>query len=52
MLSQAYVIAHLGKPQGDLTGFLKKDTHSTGVGRPYWGMVGRIENCPAGIFVA
>ena len=51
MLSRAYVIAHLGDPKGGLTGFLKKGTHSTGVGWPHWGMVGRIENCPAGIFV-
>ena len=41
-----------GRSTGGLTEFLKKGTHSTGVGRPYWGMVGRIENCPAGIFVA
>ena len=52
----AYVIAHLGAPQGvlivDETGFLKKGTHSAGVARQYSGTAGRIENCQIGVFVA
>ena len=53
---RAYVRDHLGDPEGvlivDETGFLKKGTHSAGVGRQYSGTAGRIENCQVGVFVA
>jgi SRSO17 transposase len=52
---QAYVIEHLGDPDGVLvlgeTGFLKKGTHSVGVKRQYSGTAGRIENCQVGVFL-
>src|SRR5215469_4216352 len=35
----------------DETGFLKKGTHSVGVGRQYSGTAGRIENCQVGVFL-
>ncbi len=35
----------------DETGFLKKGTHSVGVGRQYSGTAGRIENCQIGVFI-
>src|SRR6188472_3558647 len=53
---QAYVIQHLGDPDGvlilDETGFLKKGTKSAGVQRQYSGTAGRIENGQIGVFVA
>ena len=53
---RAYVGDHLGDPQGvlivDETEFLKKGTHSAGVGRQYTRTEGRIENCQVGVFVA
>jgi len=49
-----YVVDALGDPSGvlvvDETGFLKKGTHSVGVGRQYSGTAGRIENCQIGVF--
>jgi len=46
----------LGDPGGvlvvDETGFLKKGTHSVGVGRQYSGTAGRVENCQVGVFVS
>jgi len=49
-----YVVDALGDPAGvlvvDETGFLKKGTHSVGVGRQYSGTAGRIENCQIGVF--
>ena len=49
------VLAVLGDPTGvlvvDETGFLKKGTHSVGVGRQYSGTAGRIENCQVGVFL-
>lgn len=53
---RAYVVAHLGDPDGvlviDETGFLKKGTKSVGVKRQYSGTAGRIENCQVGVFLA
>jgi SRSO17 transposase len=50
-----YVIERLGDPSGvlvlDETGFLKKGSHSVGVGRQYSGTAGRIENCQVGVFL-
>ena len=50
---QAYVVQHLGDPQGGLildeTGFLKKGEKSAGVQRQYSGTAGRIENCQIGV---
>ena len=52
---QAYVVQHLGDPQGvlilDETGFLKKGEKSAGVQRQYSGTAGRIENCQIGVFL-
>jgi len=52
---RAYVVEHLGKPDGvlviDETGFLKKGTKSVGVQRQYSGTAGRIENCQIGVFL-
>jgi SRSO17 transposase len=49
------VLATLGDPRGvlvvDETGFVKKGTHSVGVGRQYSGTAGRIENCQVGVFL-
>ena len=51
-----YVVERLGDPSGvlvlDETGFLKKGTHSVGVGRQYSATAGRIENCQVGVFLA
>jgi SRSO17 transposase len=53
---RAYVVEHLGDPQGvlvvDETGFLKKGDQSAGVQRQYSGTAGRIENCQVGVFLA
>ena len=50
-----YVVDRLGDPSAvlvlDETGFLKKGTHSVGVGRQYSGTAGRIENCQVGVFL-
>jgi SRSO17 transposase len=32
--------------------FLKKGTHAVGVGSPYRGVTGKVENCPVGVFLA
>lgn len=52
----SYAIEALGDPDGvlvvDETGFLKKGTHSVGVGRQYSGTAGRIENCQIGVFLS
>jgi SRSO17 transposase len=52
---RAYVVAHLGDPEGvlvvDETGFLKKGTKSAGVQRQYSGAAGRTENCQIGVFL-
>ncbi len=52
---RAYVVAHLGDPQGilvvDETGFLKKGEKSAGVQRQYSGTAGRRENCQIGTFL-
>lgn len=52
---QAYVVEHLGDPEGvlivDETGFLKKGTKSVGVQRQYSGTAGRRENCQIGVFL-
>jgi len=54
-LVRAEVVGSLGDPSGvlvvDETGFLKKGTHSVGVGRQYSGTAGRIENCQVGVFL-
>jgi SRSO17 transposase len=51
-----YVVDHLGQPGGilivDETGFLKKDTKSSGVARQYSGTAGRRENQQIGVFLA
>jgi SRSO17 transposase len=53
---QAYVRGHLGHRAGvlviDETSFLKKGTHAVGVGSPYSGVTGKVENCPVGVFLA
>lgn len=52
---RAYVVEHLGDPQGilviDETGFLKKGEKSVGVQRQYSGTAGRRENCQIGVFL-
>jgi len=52
---QAYVRAHLADPEAlliiDETSFLKKGTHSVGVGSQYSGITGHIENCQVGVFL-
>ncbi len=52
---RSYVVEALGDEAGvlvvDETGFLKKGTHSVGVGRQYSGTAGRIENCQVGVFL-
>ena len=51
-----YALETLGDPDGvlvvDETGFLKKGSHSIGVGRQYSGTAGRIENCQIGVFAS
>jgi SRSO17 transposase len=53
---QAYVREHLGHLTGVLviaeTSFLKKGTHSVGVGLQYRGGTGQLENCQVGVFLA
>jgi SRSO17 transposase len=53
---QGYVREHLGHPTGvlviDETSFLKKGTHSAGVGIHYSGVTGKLENCQVGVFLA
>ena len=55
-LVRQYVVKALGDAGGvlvvDETGFVKKGTHSVGVGRQYSGTAGRIENCQVGVFAA
>ncbi len=52
---QTYVRAHLADPEAlliiDETSFLKKGTHSVGVGLQYSGVTGHIENCQVGVFL-
>ena len=54
-ICREYVIERLGDASGvlvvDETGFLKKGTHSVGMGRQYSGTAGRIENCQVGVFL-
>jgi len=51
-----YALDALADPSGvliiDETGFVKKGTHSVGVGRQYSGTAGRIENSQIGVFMA
>lgn len=53
-LVRDYVVEALGCSDGvlviDETGFLKKGSHSVGVGRQYSGTAGRIENSQIGVF--
>jgi SRSO17 transposase len=52
---QAYVRTHLADPAAilviDETSFLKKGTHSVGVGPQYSGITGHLENCQVGVFL-
>jgi SRSO17 transposase len=52
---RAYVIEHLGDPQGvlivDESGFPKKGTHSCGVASQYCGTLGRTAPCQVGVFL-
>ncbi len=52
---RAYVVEHLGDPQGilvvDETGFLKKGTKSAGVQPQYSGTAGRTANAQIGVFL-
>src|SRR3954447_20023521 len=52
---RAYVVAHLGDPQGilvvDETGFLKKGDKSAGVQPQYSGAAGRTANAQIGVFL-
>jgi SRSO17 transposase len=52
---RAYVVEHLGDPQGilvvDETGFLKKGTKSAGVQPQYSGAAGRTANAQIGVFL-
>ncbi len=52
---QTYVRAHLADPEAiliiDETSFLKKGTHSVGVGLQDSGITGKIENCQVGVFL-
>lgn len=51
-----YVIEHLAATDAvlviDETGFLKQGKLSCGVGRQYTGSVGKVTNCPIGVFAA
>ena len=54
---RAYVLEHLGDPASgvlivDESSFLKKGTHSCGVGRQYCGTVGMTANAQVGVFLA
>jgi SRSO17 transposase len=53
---QAYVRTHLADPVGvlviDETSFLKKGTHSVGVGVQYSGITGTLSTCQVGVFLA
>jgi SRSO17 transposase len=53
---QGYVRAQLGDPASilviDETSFLKKGTHSAGVGIQYSGVTGKLETCQVGVFLA
>jgi SRSO17 transposase len=52
---QSYVRSHLAEPGAllviDETSFLKKGTHSVGVGPQYSGITGHLENCQVGVFL-
>jgi SRSO17 transposase len=53
---RAYLVEYLGEADAvlvvDETGFPKPGQHSAGVKRQYSGTLGKIGNCPVGVFVA
>jgi SRSO17 transposase len=53
---QRQVAEEMGEADGvlriDETGFVKKGKDAAGVARQYCGTLGKVENCPVGVFAA